>query len=251
MLRTNLKATNSLTKYPSIPTYHALGERGRVTDTVQVDFGAAPVLVTEKVDGANARIICHDGDYLIGSREELLHARGDSIHNPALGIVDAIRPIAERLVGQKVRGDSVLVLYGEVYGGKVTAASKSYTSSGAVGFRAFDAQDFYIGDFEKMAEWAPEKIASWRESGDRKWFRWTDLRHVTDPLGVETVPVLGGRFGRASTSPADTLAWMRQVISATHAGIDASGRPEGLVVRTADRSKIAKLRFEDYERRNR
>jgi hypothetical protein len=35
----------------------------------------------------------------------------------------------------------------------------------------------------------------------------------------------------------------------TRAGLDrAAGRPEGLVVRNKDRSKIAKLRFEDYER---
>lgn len=107
MLAEDLRAINSLTKYPSILTYHALGDRGRVSDRVQVDFGTDPVLVTEKIDGTNARIICRDGDYLIGSREELLHARGDRVHNPAMGIVDAMRPIADRM---RVVGGATVVL---------------------------------------------------------------------------------------------------------------------------------------------
>lgn len=57
-----------------------------------------PVTLTEKVDGTNSRIIVlPDGSYLIGSREELLYARGDLIGNPALGIVDALRDVAENL----------------------------------------------------------------------------------------------------------------------------------------------------------
>ncbi|MFI7515873.1 hypothetical protein ACIBVK_20520 [Micromonospora echinofusca] len=57
-----------------------------------------PVTLTEKVDGTNARIVgLPGGAYLIGSREELLYARGDLIGNPALGIVDALRDVAERL----------------------------------------------------------------------------------------------------------------------------------------------------------
>jgi len=34
----NLRKLNSLTKYPSIPTYHKLGEKGILTEEVQVDF---------------------------------------------------------------------------------------------------------------------------------------------------------------------------------------------------------------------
>lgn len=251
MLRVNLKATNSLTKYPSILTYHALGDRGRVTDTVQVDFDA-PVLVTEKVDGTNARIIVHRSDYLIGSREELLHARGDCIHNPSMGIVEAIRPVAEALAsGSLATRDHVLVLYGEVYGGKVTGASKHYTSSGAVGFRAFDVQTFDDVDFGDMLSWPVEKIAAWRDGGGQRFWGWGDVHALAEALGERTVPLLTPGAGRLSASPADTLAWMRQAITNTRAGIDAHGRPEGLVLRTADRSRIAKLRFEDYERGSR
>lgn len=35
----DLRTINSVTKYPSIPTFHALGERGRLREEVQVSFG--------------------------------------------------------------------------------------------------------------------------------------------------------------------------------------------------------------------
>lgn len=94
---TNLKAINSMTKYPSIPTYHNLDPRdgGLLDETVPF---TGPVIGTEKIDGTNSRIILlPDGTYLLGSREELLYAQGDLIGNPALGIIDALRPIADNL----------------------------------------------------------------------------------------------------------------------------------------------------------
>jgi hypothetical protein len=47
-----------------------------------------------------------------------------------------------------------------------------------------------------------------------------------------------------------THAWLKQIIPASKATLDENGigRPEGVVVREADRSAIAKIRFEDYER---
>ncbi len=72
-----------MTKYPSIPTYHALDPRngGLLDETVPF---TGTVLATEKVDGTNARIVqLPDGGYLLGSREELLYAKGDLIGNPS------------------------------------------------------------------------------------------------------------------------------------------------------------------------
>lgn len=91
----DLKKLNSLTKYPSIPTYHALGERGKLSETIQVNFANQFIIGTEKIDGTNARIICFSDGYVIGSREELLYAKGDLIGNPAMGIVEALKPLAE------------------------------------------------------------------------------------------------------------------------------------------------------------
>ena len=113
----DLAKLNSATKYPSIPTYHALGEKGALLDET-VDFDGQPLIATEKVDGINSRIILMpDGCYLIGSREELLHARGDLIHNPALGIVETLKQTAERMVELvSTPADTITVVYLETYG---------------------------------------------------------------------------------------------------------------------------------------
>ena len=64
----DLRLLNSLTKYPSIPTYHTLDPRdGGLTDPATVFSG--DVIATEKVDGTNSRLVLlPDGSYLIGSR---------------------------------------------------------------------------------------------------------------------------------------------------------------------------------------
>src|SRR3954470_23466594 len=66
----DLRTVNSVTKYPSIPTYHELDPRnGGLLDTC-VSFDGT-VIGTEKVDGTNSRIILlPDGAWLLGSREE-------------------------------------------------------------------------------------------------------------------------------------------------------------------------------------
>jgi hypothetical protein len=123
MRHLDLRKLNSATKYPSILTYHALGDRGRLREEIQVSFDDDAVLCTEKLDGTNTRItLFPGGDFIIGSREELLHARGDLIHNPALGIVDAARGVALRLSELSVAGGDLMIVFGEVYGGKTTAS---------------------------------------------------------------------------------------------------------------------------------
>ena len=76
--KTDLQKLNSMTKYPSILTYHKLGERGRLLDEVQIPLAGLTIYATEKIDGTNSRIIiCPDGTFIVGSREDLLWAQGD------------------------------------------------------------------------------------------------------------------------------------------------------------------------------
>ena len=135
----DLRKLNSATKYPSIPTYHSLGDRGSLLEET-VSFDGQPLIATEKVDGTNSRIIVMpDGCYLIGSREELLHAKGDLVHNPALGIVDTLKPAADRISSDyQSPEDTITTVYLETYGGKTTAAAKQYTSNREFGYRVFD-----------------------------------------------------------------------------------------------------------------
>jgi hypothetical protein len=169
----------------------------------------------------------------------LLYAKGDLIGNPQLGIVDALKPIAERISPDY---GVVIVYYFEVYGGKTTKNSKQYTGSGAVGVRLFDVA--MILNSDEILDLPIEKIAAWRDNGGQNFYDESMLQKLGLPLtprvGIEKVPV-----GRT-----ETHEWLKSKISVTRAELDdgAGYRPEGLVIRLEDRSKIAKIRFEDYER---
>lgn len=243
---TDLRRLNSATKYPSIPTYHALGEKGRLLPE-HVDLGNEPLVLTEKVDGTNSRIILMpDGAYLIGSREELLHAKGDLIHNPAMGIVDALRPFADLLIeGRSPAPNVVTTIYVETYGGKTTAAAKQYTGERRIGFRLFDVSVVPV----EQLEFSPEQISAWRESGGQSFFSETQLKEFSAEADVELTPRIECD-SRLPVEISETHEWLKSHLSATRVALDdkAGGKPEGLVVRTVDRKRIAKIRFEDYER---
>lgn len=236
---------NSATKYPSILTYHAMGERGRLTEEVQVPL-EGELVVTEKVDGTNARLIQlpFGGTWIAGSREELLHASGDLIHNPSLGIVDALRPIAARLPSWP-SSEGVRVFFFEVYGGNIGSNAKQYTSTKAVGVRIFDVATIPIS----VLEMERDSIAAWRDAGGQAFEPESMLRAVAASIDVPLTPRLFSMPPLPRLLSA-TLEWLAGAIGFTQVALDdmAGKRSEGVVVRTLDRSRIAKLRFEDYER---
>lgn len=242
----DLRRLNSATKYPSIPTYHALGERGALLPQC-VSFEGEQLIATEKVDGTNSRIILMpDGCYLIGSREELLHAKGDLIHNPALGIVTALKSVAD-IVSQRyeVSPEIITTAYLETYGGKTTAAARQYTSNRAFGYRLFDVSHVLVSVLEREAE----SISHWREAGGQQFMVEDELLAFAAGMQLETTPRIA--IERAlPTSIEDTHHWLEQYMPRTLVALDeqAGGSPEGLVVRTPDRHTIAKIRFEDYAR---
>lgn len=245
---TDLRKLNSATKYPSIPTFHALGDRGRLRQEVQVSFARNDVVVTEKLDGTNTRIVVlEDGSYLIGSREELLHARGDIVFNPALGIVAAVRAIADRVADALAGSGRLVTFYGEVYGGKTTG-SRTYGTS--VGFRLFDVVSAPLREMAERLALSAEDLAHWRDGGGQSFVDERGLAEHAALAGVELTPRL-----EAATAPPtelrETHAWLEAALpGGTRAPLEGErkGRPEGVVVRTRDRRVIAKLRFEDYER---
>lgn len=250
---TGLQKLNSICKYPSILTYHELGDKGRLRETRNVSFAPdTQVVVTEKLDGTNTRIVLFPGgDYLIGSREELLFARGDLLFNPALGSVEAVRTVAERIT-EACRDDSrVLAIYGEYYGGKVTASSKEYNNGNPalMGFRVFDAWNFSVDSLLQFAQQStPEQIAAWREGPKQQWLTESALASLCKSIEVETTPRIAAPSPPESV--ADTYAWLKSTITRTLAPLHEStrGTPEGVVVRTPDRKLIAKIRYEDYQR---
>ncbi|MFE7110784.1 RNA ligase family protein [Streptomyces sp. NPDC057575] len=245
MLRAiDLAALNTATKYPSIPTYHGLDPKngGLIEDAAAFD---GDVYLTEKVDGTNGRIVSFPGgDYVLGSREELLYARGDLIGNPALGIADALRPLADRVTPPT---SGIRVLYLEVYGGKVTAASREYTGSRTVGYRLFDAADIPLDVLEQPRA----RISSWREDGGQQFLDEGELTRSATAEGIELVPRLATvRAGDLPNGIAEMQTFLAGHLPTSRVILDegAGGHPEGIVLRNSDRSVIAKARFQDYRR---
>lgn len=245
----NLAAINSLTKYPSIPTYHKLDPRNGTLLEEPVPFDGM-VIGTEKIDGVNGRIVLlPDGTYLIGSRENLLYAQGDLIGDRSHGIVDALRPVADSIGSYNGHGGAIQVLYLEVYGGrKLTGASPQYTSTGQVGVRLFDAA--LIPDAVDMLDWPAERIAAWRDNGGQPFLNEDELDACAGSASVDTVPCLFAM--NAVDLPTDVEGMAKALatwLPASTVGLDRDGgRAEGVVLRTFDRGTIAKVRFQNYER---
>ncbi|BEL07185.1 hypothetical protein Q0Z83_053760 [Actinoplanes sichuanensis] len=239
----DLAALNSLTKYPSIPTYHALDPSNGGLTEQPVPFTGA-VLGTEKVDGTNSRIIVlPDGSYLLGSREELLYAQGDLIGNPALGIVQHLRPLAEQLAGSG--GDGLRVYYLELYGGRIGGQAKQYSARGAHGWRLFDVA--LVDDLDERLTWAPQRISAWREGGGQAYLGEDEL----SATGLDLTPRLFTVDAAELPATVEGMsAFLAERLPRTLVALDDSGlgAAEGVVLRAADRSVIAKARFQDYTR---
>jgi hypothetical protein len=242
----DLRALNSLTKYPSIPTYHLLDPRnGGLQDEAVVFSG--PVVGTEKVDGTNARmILTPDGDWFLGSREELLHAKGDRIFNPSQGIVAALKPVVEALPPVT----DLRVFYVELYGGKVGAAAKQYTTDPTrYGWRLFDV--LALPDPAEQLGWPTERISAWREGGGQTFLPEDDLTAAAGEAGLGLTPRLFTVDGaELPTDLEKTSEWLTEQLPRTLVPLDAEAPAgaEGIVLRSTDRGVIAKARFQDYAR---
>lgn len=251
---------NSMTKYPSILTFHDI-DRGILQDQLVTEDGTFPaddpeIFVTEKVDGTNSRILLFGGDYIIGSREELLCAKGDRFFNPAQEIVATVRQLAETLAPSFQNGpvtdDVLFVLYGESYGGSIGKGAKQYSGVHNRGFRVFDAMILHPQQVESLMYTSREGIAMWRDGGGQK-FMSVDHRNAMLrmlPANMDSVPYI--RKCKLSDIPTDiegAYNWLCQFRN-TNVALDQTGKgqAEGVVIRTADRSFIRKLRFEDYEK---
>lgn len=245
MLRSlDLAVLNSATKYPSIPTYHALDPaNGNLLDTPMVFPGE--VVATEKVDGTNGRVILFStGEYVIGSREELLTASGDIISNPSQGIVNALKPLADRL---QPPAEDLQVFYLEVYGGKVGGASKQYTSTGGVGHRLFDVARIPT----EVLSWLQPRVSAWRDAEGQQFADETHLQLLAENQKIARVPHLVRMHGAdLPTDLVETREFLAELLPRTRVALDAEagGRPEGVVLRSDDRSVIVKARFQDYDR---
>lgn len=239
---------NTMTKYPSIPTFHVMGERGKLTNDVNVDFSGETAYFTEKIDGTNVRILMWENEIILGSRENLLYYHGEQFYDPAMGIVDYfIKNLKDRLPKFT---DDLTVIYGELYGGNITAGSKNYGKD-SIGFRVFDVAVFK--DPLSLLGQSIEELSYWREHSKGGVFTYgqdflrVDELEIAVP-GLDIVPTVPN-IDLSDTSHKAVLENLSKGMAITKSALSDTAlmSPEGVVVRNADRTKIVKLRFEDYK----
>jgi hypothetical protein len=237
---------NTLTKYPSILTLHKLGEKGRLLDGLTTPISSKDKMnASEKIDGTNVRILIYGDEHVFGSREFLLSHSDDLFFDPAQGIVEAMRDFSFNLP----KTDKLTVMYGELYGGKVSSNSKWYGTD-KLGFRLFDVVEF---DNLDVLNLLLSHISSWREKETENGIVYGQNFLPTDEITkrfpqFEMVPSVPFELGDMTHET--ILSNLQKFIPATNVAHseNALKRAEGVVIRNADRSKIVKLRFEDYER---
>lgn len=252
----DLGKLNSLTKYPSILTYHKLAENKKHGLQNEVIPSSRfkendDVYLYEKIDGENTRIILisngENVDYFIGSRNELLHAKGDRIAIPTGNIANHFTPIAEKLAEQLVSNEGVHVIYFESYGG-TTPKAKNYTDNKLQSGRVFDAFYLTLEEFENLLSKDKDKIASWRDNGGQPYLTCDERESLVSRLDLVAAPLLA--VVKEEELPSDLFdmtQWM-ETYKITKSGIDQEGASEGVIARTNNRSIISKLRFEDYQK---
>ena len=239
---------NTLTKYPSILTLHKLGEKGKLTNELTTNVCGVELYGTEKIDGTNVRIICYGSEYLIGSRENILYYSSDLYYDQSQGIVEGINSL--NIIMPKTY--KFTVIYGELYGGKVSSNSKWYGQDN-LGFRVFDVA---VYDDSSILDKSLPEISRWRETETENGIiygqNFIPRKEIIDIIpDFELVPLVSTDFGELiDFSHQNVLHYLRTYIPKTNVALsdNATKKAEGLVLRTDDRSKIVKIRFEDYER---
>jgi hypothetical protein len=248
----NFDQINSATKYPSIETYHKLDPANGILTEEATDFKPRVVLATEKVNGENGRIVVMpNGDWFIGSREELIYARGDRIIPATGGIVPTLLPLVDNILHIEKSGlgaEGIEVYFFEVYGHRIGGAAKNYTKTeGMRGARLFDVCRVP----NVILEMPREAISGWRQRGGQKWQEEKFLQYTALEAGLDLVPRISEINARdMPVTIDDTAKFLNILLPRTGVALDDTGmgRGEGIVFRIPDRSVIVKARFEDYER---
>ncbi len=245
ILKYGKEKINTLTKYPSILTLHQIGEKGKLKNELTTPIQGEEMYGTEKIDGTNARIITYGAEYLIGAREFILHHSDDLYYDNSQGIVSGLKELNYKVP----QTDKLTVIYGEFYGGKTSANSKWYGQD-KNGFRVFDVA---IYDDLSILDLPQQAISMWRERETENGIIYgqkflTRYEIENQFPNFELVPLV--EFELGDYSHRTILDNLKKSIPISKVALseNAIKKTEGLVLRNKSRSKIVKVRFEDYER---
>jgi hypothetical protein len=244
---------NTITKYPSIGTFHPLLVGGILGETTTVEF-TGPVHVSEKIDGQNIRVIfLRDGRYVIGTREKLLHCSSDYLCDNTHGIVPTLIPLIPDLrAGLPAQQPGITVYYMEIFGGTdLTRASRQYTSDRVVGLRLFDIAT--IPDPSIVQDMTKAQAAAWRDRGGPSFHTEQQLQDTAPRVGLPLTPRLTTLDAtELPVTVAEAHHWIGTVLpglrSRSVLDENASGEAEGVVLTNTDHTSRAKLKLANYTR---
>lgn len=240
---------NTLTKYPSILTLHKLGEKGKLLEEWTTPIGGEKMFASEKIDGTNVRIIVLNNEFLIGSRDNIIHYSGDLYYGTDLDIVENVYKLQIPIP----KTTNLTIIFGELFGGKINA-SKNYGTD-KYGFRVFDIVEFNNSEIglDEILNKPIEQISRWREHETHN-----GLMYGQNFLSLEERKNKFPQFEYAPELEFDCgdfkhetiLNKLKEYLPETKVALSdkANKKPEGIVLRNFNRTKIVKLRFEDYER---
>jgi RNA ligase len=244
---------NTLTKYPSILTLHKLGKKNILQNELTTPVDNEKMYATEKIDGTSIRLLFYGNERIVGTRDNLfVYENSDFVNIPKefFSSIDYVRPFYEKSKWNKrFETDKLTVLFGELYGSNIGKGAKNYGVE-KTGFRLFDVavyNDLSVLDLER------DKISKWRERetetgiiyGQNFLTRSEMESQFTD---FEFVPLV--EFDLGDRSHKVVLDNLKKFIPNTNVALseNAFKKSEGVVLRNESRSKIVKVRFEDYER---
>jgi hypothetical protein len=239
---------NALTRYPVVPTYHVPGAQNCPTGRVKVSFAQEPDLIfSEKIAGHSIRIILTSQGYFVGNKTEILAWNEDIATLPTNPILEGMQENANNFHQMYApKGEGVKVLFGVFFGGSSHPHSRQYTGGDSQlnSFRLSDAFNLSPEEFSNLLSQSPEQIGEWRENNQQPFFSEAALLG----LGIPVNPRLLGNH--PPINPTATHTWMKQILPKSKASLNyqAAGKPNGILIRTPNRSKIAKLSFAEYEK---
>lgn len=245
---------NTITKYPSILTYHELGKKGTIveepTQSNYIPNDDELLEATEKVDGTNTRIVICGKDYLIGMREDFLYAKGDRIINDKMGVLQTNIDTAERLVNEyDFSKDELFVVYGETYGKGINKGYKNYSTE-KLSFRVFDMWKMSIEEVNNLIYNNDlNTLSTWRENYNQPYVEIEELKSLCNKFKLEKTPVLFSTIKKELPNSIEDMYEMLSKYKDTLVNLDGTkGKSEGFVLRNSNRKYIKKIRFEEYEK---
>jgi hypothetical protein len=243
---------DNATQYPSILELHKRNPKGELTEEFAVSFDEGEkVSISEKVDGFNVRILCMyvDGEprWVVGGRTELLGASNSLVFSKSNDVVKDLHKLADMFCQRNAQSGKMVVLWGELYGGQKTPKWANYAAEPTPCFRAFDAAEFSEEECELLRSFTPQQAAGYRDNGRIPFVSSERLAVLCGCGPIPRVPFLREETFTPK-SLRETLEHYSAMLPVTRAAMGVEGTPEGVVIRNADRTKIAKVRFAEYRK---